>query len=89
MPKLWGEIYQPNIRPVRLTDLNKKQAQGKTTTIFGWQVSKTILAKASVNILSDNDCQDKMRVMTNLNRTLNERVLCTFAKPYVLLQAVS
>lgn len=89
--KLTDEIAHPNIRPIRLTDFKKQHFQGKTATILGWQGSlkNKILNKAIVNVLSDHSCGKKVRLITNNNFKPDERILCTHAQPYVLMQDVS
>lgn len=75
------------MKPLKLTTLNKQQVQGKTATVVGWR-DKNELVKGSVTVLSDEDCERRIRLVTNRYESVDEKLLCTNAQPYVLLQSV-
>ncbi|XP_058797252.1 atrial natriuretic peptide-converting enzyme-like [Phymastichus coffea] len=74
--------------PIRLTQWNKQQLQGKTAMILGWTrlQNSDQLTKGIVNILKDEDCSKMMNRITNRNHTISSKIICTFAEPYVLLE---
>lgn len=91
VPQMINEITHPHAKPVRLTNLNKQQVQGKSMKIVGCRGNSTIiqLEKAAVNILSDDDCRRNIRLITNRYVKSSDKLLCTVAEPYVLLERVS
>jgi hypothetical protein len=48
-----------------------------------------ILQKATVNILSNRECENKVAQITHERRSVFERYLCSFAEPYVQIGDVS
>lgn len=91
MLKLLDQITQPNVSPVRLTDLNKQQVQGQTVTIVGWRSYNinTMLKESTVNILNDDHCERNLRLITQYKQIVHEGILCTAKESHVLLQKVS
>lgn len=82
-----NKVYQ--IVPVRLNQLHAKQIQGKTAIIIGWGSQRNkILLKANVKILTDDECLNKVRLMTDGLYSTDPDVICTFATPYISLDWV-
>lgn len=73
-----------------MSELNKNQVQGKTAIIIGWTGSKSIkvLQKAIINVLSDEDCEKNLYLITNEYYSIDLKLLCTAVEPYVLLECV-
>lgn len=54
--------------------------------MIGWK--NDVLSKATVNLLSDEDCDRTVGVLYNRTSLADNRVLHTIANPYALLYLV-
>lgn len=93
LSQLTSPINRVDVTIATLTSLNNQQLHGKKAMIAGWGLTKegeiqNILQKATVKILSPEECTREIRLITNFSFTLGKHQLCSWSNPYVLSSCV-
>lgn len=87
--QLTVSVDRPGIKPVTLTPLNNKQLHRINAAIVGWGITNDgrvadILQRATVTILTPEECVRKVKLITKEGFILGINYLCTSANPYAL-----
>ena len=82
-----------SIKIAELSQISNKNFYGKTVVTAGWGKANNgtlprFLQSATLKILSNTECEDRLRKLTRLKVPVHQRLLCSYGQNFVLMQMV-